>query len=308
MSSELWKSAVNRSQNLLSPAEQEQYGKCGPKDLLMDFQSSTLERVHLSKFHVFCEHIDPLLAIIECLGKSMSIAVDMLSPIWVSIRIIFQITRGYRVCFKQIIALFQRIGQSLPRLLVYEHLFPKHEPIQVAILSIYVDVINLVASVRAFAERPTFRLVCRVFWKPLEQTFSECISHISDQSELVEREANVAHMQEESRTRAEVRRIQAKDSLDKANRWLNARQCHEEKDPISLAQGTCQWILSRPELCQWTSDETIQLLWIEGPPGCGKSTLPRAGATIRSPQVMDFSAVQNLKRNSRIPYRNILQK
>jgi hypothetical protein len=169
--------------------------------------------------------------------------------------------------------MLERIGQSLPRFLVYEHLFPKHEPIQIAILSIYVDVINLLASVRAFAEKSTFRLVFCVFWNPLEQKFSECVSHISDQSELVEREANVAHLQEEARTRAEVRRIQAKDSLDKANRWLNARQCHEAKDSISLAQGTCQWILSRPEFCQWISDDNTRLLWIEGPPGCGKSTL-----------------------------------
>ncbi|CAG9949252.1 unnamed protein product [Clonostachys rosea f. rosea IK726] len=297
MSSNLWKDAVDRSQNLLSPAEQEEYGKCKPSDILLDFQSSMLQQVHLNKFHVFCEHIDPLLAIIECLGRSMSIAADMLSPIWVSIRIIFQITRGYRACFKQILAMLERIGQSLPRFLVYEHLFPKHEPIQIAILSIYVDVINLLASVRAFAEKSTFRLVFCVFWNPLEQKFSECVSHISDQSELVEREANVAHLQEEARTRAEVRRIQAKDSLDKANRWLNARQCHEAKDSISLAQGTCQWILSRPEFCQWISDDNTRLLWIEGPPGCGKSTLPRAGATIRSPKVVDFSAVQNLKAN-----------
>jgi hypothetical protein len=91
MSSNLWKDAVDRSQNLLSPAEQEEYGKCKPSDILLDFQSSMLQQVHLNKFHVFCEHIDPLLAIIECLGRSMSIAADMLSPIWVSIRIIFQV-------------------------------------------------------------------------------------------------------------------------------------------------------------------------------------------------------------------------
>ncbi|KAK7229267.1 hypothetical protein V2G26_001437 [Clonostachys chloroleuca] len=273
MSSNLWKDAVDRSQNLLSPAEQEQYGKCKPNDILMDFQSSMLQQVHLNKFHVFCQQIDPLLAIIECLGRSMSITADMLSPIWVSIRIIFQITRGYRACFKQILALLQRIGQSLPRFLVYEHLFPKHEPIQIAILSIYIDVINLLTSVRAFSGKSTFRLVLCVLWKPLEQKFSECVSHISDQSELVEREANMAHLQEEARARAEVRRIQAKDSLDKANKWLNARQCHEARDSISVAQGTCEWILSRPEFCQWISDDSTRLLWIEGPPGCGKSTL-----------------------------------
>ncbi|CAI6035421.1 unnamed protein product [Clonostachys chloroleuca] len=308
MSSNLWKDAVDRSQNLLSPAEQEQYGKCKPNDILMDFQSSMLQQVHLNKFHVFCQQIDPLLAIIECLGRSMSITADMLSPIWVSIRIIFQITRGYRACFKQILALLQRIGQSLPRFLVYEHLFPKHEPIQIAILSIYIDVINLLTSVRAFSGKSTFRLVLCVFWKPLEQKFSECVSHISDQSELVEREANMAHLQEEARARAEVRRIQAKDSLDKANKWLNARQCHEARDSISVAQGTCEWILSRPEFCQWISDDSTRLLWIEGPPGCGKSTLPRAGATISSSKVMDFSAVQNLWRDSRILYRDIFQK
>lgn len=37
--------------------------------------------------------------------------------------------------------------------------------------------------------------------------------------------------------------------------------------------GTCDWILKREEFTQWAEDPEIQILWIHGPPGCGKSFL-----------------------------------
>lgn len=58
-------------------------------------------------------------------------------------------------------------------------------------------------------------------------------------------------------------------------RWLGARQCHEEKDGIEVFPGTCEWILNRPELSKWSSRDASspQILWVNGPPGCGKSFL-----------------------------------
>ncbi|VUC31191.1 unnamed protein product [Clonostachys rosea] len=51
--------------------------------------------------------------------------------------------------------------------------------------------------------------------------------------------------------------------------------------------------------------KTLDYSGLRGPQVAGSQP---SGANIRSPEVMDFSVVENLTRNSRLPYRNILQK
>jgi hypothetical protein len=55
--------------------------------------------------------------------------------------------------------------------------------------------------------------------------------------------------------------------------WLGARQPREERDEVKIAPGTCEWILKRPELLDWVSQERIRLFWLSGAAGCGKSFL-----------------------------------
>jgi ankyrin repeat protein len=58
-------------------------------------------------------------------------------------------------------------------------------------------------------------------------------------------------------------------------KWLNARLCGEEKEALLERRlpKSCEWILGREELSSWNHNANIQILWIHGPPGCGKSYL-----------------------------------
>ncbi|KAK5242070.1 hypothetical protein LTS06_011754, partial [Exophiala xenobiotica] len=40
--------------------------------------------------------------------------------------------------------------------------------------------------------------------------------------------------------------------------------------------GTCQWVLSHPQYCQWYDEQHDGLLWISADPGCGKSVLAKS--------------------------------
>jgi len=54
--------------------------------------------------------------------------------------------------------------------------------------------------------------------------------------------------------------------------WLGARQCHEERTILdSKRLESCQWVLEQPSVSEWTHQKDTQVLWMHGPPGCGKS-------------------------------------
>ena len=51
--------------------------------------------------------------------------------------------------------------------------------------------------------------------------------------------------------------------------------CHQERAGVvdARAPGSCQWIFSQPQFSRWVDDKDVQLFWIHGPAGCGKSFL-----------------------------------
>lgn len=49
-------------------------------------------------------------------------------------------------------------------------------------------------------------------------------------------------------------------------------QAYKDRNPLRVP-GTCQWVLSHPQFCEWHSGQGGTLLWISADPGCGKSVL-----------------------------------
>jgi ankyrin repeat protein len=194
--------------------------------------------------------------------------------------------------------MLQQIGDALPRFQVYEQLFRNHQSLQQALSLVYLELISFVTRAKKVFSGSSFRLFGRVLWRSFDQTFHDSLSEVRRHSDLVEREATLAHMLEESQARMELTElrslIEAKQPSDQGRlapqhlgmthtltaagfagikRWLDARQCQEEKVGIEILPGTCEWILGRPELSSWISKDEIRLFWIYGAPGCGKSFL-----------------------------------
>lgn len=209
-----------------------------------------------------------------------------------------QVAKDYEAYFIKLAGMFQLLGHALPRIQTYERLFPAHGPLSDSLLSIYLQIIQLLISFRKVFEKSTFKVIGRILWKSVDQTFDECILRINELSDQIERQANLAHMVEEANARAELNELKIRlekneslrgkslqvcectqfsltklEALRDASRWLAARQCHEEKGSISILEGTCEWMLSRPEVARWISDPNLQQFWLIGPPGCGKSSL-----------------------------------
>ncbi|KAF5966104.1 ankyrin repeats (3 copies) domain-containing protein [Fusarium bulbicola] len=64
------------------------------------------------------------------------------------------------------------------------------------------------------------------------------------------------------------------DPINEFLKTLNFPEMNIRWHEISPAvNGTCTWIFSNPEYKKWAQGDAHRLFWIEGGPGCGKSTL-----------------------------------
>jgi hypothetical protein len=55
--------------------------------------------------------------------------------------------------------------------------------------------------------------------------------------------------------------------------WLGARECHEERGAVKQRVNGYEWIFGRQEFSTWISQDHVQLFWVHGFPGCGKTYL-----------------------------------
>ncbi|CAI4213850.1 unnamed protein product [Parascedosporium putredinis] len=53
--------------------------------------------------------------------------------------------------------------------------------------------------------------------------------------------------------------------------WLGVQDCDTDIDRFRLQPHTTDWVLQHPEVVRWKRERKTQLLWISGPPGCGKT-------------------------------------
>ncbi|KAL8296415.1 hypothetical protein RB597_005816 [Gaeumannomyces tritici] len=199
--------------------------------------------------------------------------------------------------FSRLTDMLERIGDNLPRCRVYQELFPHHKPLQDGIARMFMAVVDFVRDAET-----VFKSSSRVFkesvWKPFDERFHAQLVELRLQGDKVEKEAVVAHQLEVSRklsqanaalsqTNVELSCVRAKlceletiirsgeqaFDLVEIRRWLNARECHEERGGIRRLEHSCEWALRLPELAAWRCQEHVQVLWVHGPVGCGKSFL-----------------------------------
>lgn len=106
-----------------------------------------------------------------------------------------QLVGGYGNVFAQLVEKLEAIGDALPRFGVYRELFRNHRPLQQALLSVYDVLQQFLTRAKNLFEKKNFRrrfsLSVR---KSFEQIFAESLSNLNRYNDLVEREAQVAHM------------------------------------------------------------------------------------------------------------------
>ena len=97
--------------------------------------------------------------------------------------------------------MFNRISDLLPRLRIYEQLFPTHERLVQSLSKIYFDVLKFCSEAKAVfrqAKRAMFTLV----WKPFERQFGFHMDAFRRHQGEMEKEVLLSHMIEAKDSRA----------------------------------------------------------------------------------------------------------
>ena len=100
--------------------------------------------------------------------------------------------------------MFNRISDLLPRLRIYEQLFPTHERLVQSLSNIYFDVLRFCSDAKDVFRRAK-RAMFSLAWKPFERQFGSQMDAFRRHQEEMEKEVLLSHMIEAADSRALVR-------------------------------------------------------------------------------------------------------
>ena len=106
-----------------------------------------------------------------------------------------------------------QIGQELPRLHVYEALFPAHERLVQSLSLIYVDLLSFCYEAKKVLRKPK-RTMFNSSWKSFENQFGQLLKRFKKHRNAVQQEVSTSHMVESAEYRSLVRSNQTQIGIN----------------------------------------------------------------------------------------------
>lgn len=100
--------------------------------------------------------------------------------------------------------MFNRISDLMPRLRIYEQLFPDHELLVQSISKVYFDVLEFCSQAKKMFRKAKYAMLTLV-WKPFEHQFGSYIDAFRRHQAELEKNASLSHMIESADSRALIR-------------------------------------------------------------------------------------------------------
>ena len=118
--------------------------------------------------------------------------------------------------------MFNRISDLLPRLRMYEKLFPAHETLVQSLSVVYLDVLTFCSDAKAMFRRSKHTLLKSV-WKPFERQFESRMESFRRHQKEMEEAVLLSHMIEAKNSRELVLLNQAQLAKERRGRCSHAR-------------------------------------------------------------------------------------
>ncbi|PSN61265.1 hypothetical protein BS50DRAFT_157349 [Corynespora cassiicola Philippines] len=235
-----------------------------PKDIV-----SLTDHVHQSnssrKSHVFASRLQGLLGSVQqycnivdtCAGPNQIAAL-----VWGGIKVLILAFSNFAEYFDKLSERVAQLSTYCPRLSEYEKLFPLSIRLQTALSNFYAIVVNF----------------CSKALQTIQEGENE-VFRVEQRTEI-EASRDFRSRQMNALQRANDRQIQKviKEEERQKIRLLRLIPSHDYAHSLRQAQGlrcegTCDWVLRKPEFQNWINQSGAKHLWCYGIPGCGKSVL-----------------------------------
>lgn len=285
-SADAWTRARNRFVEDLTDEEQRVFFQASPETILYD--ASAAEKIHQTKSTTrgVLTKIQPFVEAVVQYGQALdaysNIYPLVMGPLWGSVRVVLHLARESGKYFEKIADMFNRISDLLPRLRVYEQLFPNHESLVQALSVIYLDVLKFCSDAKTMFRRTKPALLALI-WKPFERQFGTQMDAFRRHQKEIEKKVSLSHMIEAKDSRALIRSNQmelAKERYDKERLAIFASlssavdyEAKHRKLQGLRHEGTGTWVIQHPTYVAWKESTASKGLVCHGIPGSGKSVL-----------------------------------
>ncbi|KAI9721615.1 MAG: hypothetical protein M1828_005105 [Chrysothrix sp. TS-e1954] len=166
------------------------------------------------------------------------------------------------------------LGDNLPRMQQCVDLFSDSTRLCEMLAAVYADVMDFCILATTLFCRKSFLLLKKIIWSDFEAQSSRIIASLEKHKNLVDLEANSCHVEESKAARRQQKSHNELLECLEVVKWLNPADAEDQFVRLQQirVEGTGQWFFTRSEVKCWL-DESQQLMWVVGIPGCGKSMI-----------------------------------
>ncbi|KAF2647502.1 hypothetical protein K491DRAFT_699595 [Lophiostoma macrostomum CBS 122681] len=248
------------------------------------------EKQHASRRLQGLNRLQPFLEAMDQFGKAISILAntnEFIAFVWGPVKLLLSIASTFVDAFKELLSVYQQIGEHLPNIMRYEELFRHNAGVREALVLLYGDILLFHQAALKYFQASLWKQIFKATWKDYKSKFGEMISDMSRHYKLVESTATVEQIADLQRSREienQHRESASKDEhlrkLYMVTQWLRPasvegdHMTHMKKRVPSKATG--MWLFDDPTFQEWFDLQfpmVPPLLWLCGIPGAGKTVL-----------------------------------
>ncbi|GAB1316915.1 NACHT domain-containing protein [Madurella fahalii] len=273
-----------------------------------DWDSATLDNVRQAVYRIE-EHLAarqslrnmrrliPLFDGLAYYSKSIEVLCNgtpYLPWLWAPIKVILKVASDYVEAFDKIIKAYARIAEPLARFKVLDLAYSRSPEVQQPLAIFYADILRFHKEAYQFVRRNGWQILFLSWWGRFQRRFDSIIEDLKEHEGLVDKTANVVHISEAKRMRAEVDtwRQEVLSKLETEEEEQSAARYHavigmlktNELDQVKIFELIAGEALKHPETCDWVTKQAAISAWmrcsqeasfmvLHGHPGTGKSVL-----------------------------------
>ncbi|KAF4628634.1 hypothetical protein G7Y89_g9520 [Cudoniella acicularis] len=234
----------------------------------------------------YLARVDPFLKRLQSYASVIEVFIqvkpEILCLIWGPIRLLLLWSSETKKSFDAILNITAKIGELLPQFQEVVDLFGDKERITATMGLFFRDILDFYLIALKFFKLRKWQILFEAVWPRKKAEIEVVEANIEKHSQILRSEVTIGHIRKAHEARAHAfdsfKRIedsQASQRFQSLETAITPRFYDNELDRLrrQSCQGTTKWLLQNSIFNQWldVSSPSIDLLWLQGIPGAGKT-------------------------------------